>query len=415
MEASRLKTGRLGRITRMARAGLGSAVSIARASPEGLEVAASRLGELRGLGAKVGQMAGLVEANLPPEIRQKAGPALARLRDQTLRSPWEDVRALLTEELGAPPEACFDAFETVPFASASLGQVHRATWEGRDVAVKVQHPGIEDAFRADLENVTGLAALPMPLLMPRRAGRDFLSFVREGFLAELDYEREAASQRRFARLAAEIDGLKVPEVIDARSTSRVLTTAFAHGVPVGKLEASPASRARFAFAIRDFTLGSLLRHGVLYADAHAGNFLFRRDGQGDVNVLDFGSVFDFDDARRDAFRGVARAALADPTGQGDAFRAAVSRMVGYEDEEPVRVVAEIQNVAFGALVRGDAMRPDHLKQVTERAARLKSSLLRARVPLPPFMPFWMRTTLALVALLVALSPPPGPPLVVPGE
>jgi predicted unusual protein kinase regulating ubiquinone biosynthesis (AarF/ABC1/UbiB family) len=143
----KLTTSRVLRLGSMARAGLGTAGALLRGSAGGLEDAVDRLGELRGFGTKVGQMAGLVEANLPDELRAKVGPALAKLRDQTATSPWESVEALLVAELGAPVDQCFSSFERVPFASASLGQVHRATWEGQDVAVKVQHPGIEEAFR----------------------------------------------------------------------------------------------------------------------------------------------------------------------------------------------------------------------------------------------------------------------------
>src|SRR5262245_22099775 len=102
-----LEIGRLGRFVSLARAGLGTATSVTFGSGTGIVKVVERLGELRGLGTKVGQMAGLVEANLEPELRTKVGPALAKLRAQAVSSPYETVVKIVEEDLGAPPEALF--------------------------------------------------------------------------------------------------------------------------------------------------------------------------------------------------------------------------------------------------------------------------------------------------------------------
>ena len=87
----------------MARAGMGTAVGLVAKSSGGIEKAVDGLGELRGLGTKVGQMAGLVEASLSPEMRAQIGPALARLRAQAMRSPYEGIAQVIEEDLGAAP------------------------------------------------------------------------------------------------------------------------------------------------------------------------------------------------------------------------------------------------------------------------------------------------------------------------
>lgn len=406
---SKLSTSRVLRLGSMARAGLGTASAMLRGSAGGLEDAVERLGELRGLGTKVGQMAGLVEANLPEELRDKVGPALAKLRDQTATSPWESVQALLEQELGAPVAECFDTFEPVPFASASLGQVHRATWRGQALAVKVQHPGIQEAFRGDLQNITGLASVATTFVMPADAGREFLDSIRGGFLAELDYRREAANVALFAALTKDDPELFVPGVVAERSADRVLTTLFARGASVDSAAAfAEDERARLSAAVRRFVLGTMLEHGVLYADAHAGNFLFEAGAP--LTVLDFGSVVRFDASKHEDFRVMGRAALG---GDYAAFERAVAHVVGFDHPRALPAVAKVQWEAFGALVRGERIDRAHVRRITENIGDVKRAILSARVPLPPFMPFWMRTLLASVALLAALDAPAVAPLTVP--
>lgn len=373
-------------------------------SAGGLESAVERLGELRGIGTKVGQMAGLVEANLSPELRERVGPALARLRAEAARSPYEAIEAVVREDLGASPAELFRSFETTPFASASLGQVHRATdHEGRALAVKVQHPGIDVAFRGDLENVTSLGRIATSFVMPEGQGKPFLEGVKEGFLAELDYEREARNLRLFEALLEGDADLETPRVIAERTSRRVLTTTFLRGAPVEAARGfDGAVRARQAAAVRRLLVSGLADHGLLYADAHAGNFLFREDGT--VGVLDFGSVFLFDDARRSAFAAMRDAAAADDR---YAFEIAVACAYGVENPVVTHAIANVQWLGFGGLVRGDAIDAEKLRTITETVAETKKKLVGQKFVLPSFMPFVVRSLVATNSLLVALAAPPS--------
>lgn len=402
-----LTTARLSRFASMARAGLGTARSLVGGSSAGIEAAVERLGELRGLGTKVGQMAGLLEANLAPELRAKVGPVLAKLRAQAARSPYGEIANLVEEDLGAPPEELFARFDREPFASASLGQVHDATLhDGRHVAVKVQHPGIREAFTNDLGNVTSMARVATSFIMPSRQGRAFMTGVKDGFLAELDYQREADNTRLFARLVDGDPDLELPEVIADRSSARVLTTTFLGGVPVESAQSfAEPIRRRQAAAVRRFLLSALTDFGVLYADAHAGNFFFREDGT--LGVLDFGSVFVFDDAQRDAFRD-----MRDTSAAGDrrAFGLAVARVLGMENRVAAEAIAGTLWIGIGGLVRGEAIDGAHIRRITDNIAKMKKELLGQRFVMPYFVPFVMRTTLAANALLAALGAPESGPL-----
>lgn len=401
-KTSTLATGRLGRFASLARAGLGTAASVAFGSSSGIEQAVEKLGELRGIGTKVGQMAGLVEANLPEELRARVGPALAKLRAEASRSPYEAVAKIVHEDLGGPPEELFTTFEQEPFASASLGQVHRATdAASRSLAVKVQHPGIDKAFRGDLENVTSFGRIATTFVMPDGQGKVFVDGVKEGFLAELDYEREAQNLRAFEQLLVRDPDLETPSVVAERSSMRVLTTTFLRGEPVEAARSyDVATRRRQAAAVRRFVLSSLTDHGLLYADAHAGNFLFRPDGT--LGVLDFGSVFRFDDARRQAFAELRDAAAARDRPR---FDDAIGAAYGVTNKVMATAIANVQWHGFGGLVRGEAIDAAHIRTITSTVGEMKKKLLGQRFVLPSFMPFMVRTLVATNSLLVALDAP----------
>jgi predicted unusual protein kinase regulating ubiquinone biosynthesis (AarF/ABC1/UbiB family) len=391
----------------MARTGLGTARAVMTGSTEGIEQAVERLGELRGLGTKVGQMAGLVEASLSPEVRARVGPALARLRAQAARSPYEAVARLIEEELGAPPDKLFGRFDPVPFASASLGQVHEAEHaDGRRLAVKVQHPGIEEAFSNDLQNVGAIGRMATSFLMPRGQSQAFIASVQSTFLAELDYVREADNLVTFERLVAQDAELEVPSLIPERCSKRVLTTTYLEGETVEVARGYPEeTRRRQAAAVRRLVISALTDHGVLYADSHAGNFFFREDGT--VGVLDFGSVLRIDEATREAF-----AALREAADRSDrmAFGFAVSKAMGIDNRKAAEAIAEVQWIAIGGLVRGDAIGAERVREITTLASAMKAKLIREHFSLPHFMPFLMRTTIAANALLAALDAPQSGPV-----
>ncbi len=145
--------GRFGRFARFAKVGGAVAtVKLFTRDPEKVaEHMAEALGNLRGLAAKVGQMASYVDGFVPEAQGEAFQSVLRKLQAGAARSPASAVRAVLEKELGAPVDCLFSAFADEPFASVFIGQVHEA-WlaDGRHVAVKVQHPGIDKAVEADL-------------------------------------------------------------------------------------------------------------------------------------------------------------------------------------------------------------------------------------------------------------------------
>ena len=179
---------------------------------------------------KVGQVLSTVDFDLVPEgERERFKERLAALRDDVPAADFEQVRRVVEADLGAPLSEAFADFSAAPVAAASIGQVHRArTHDGRDVAVKVQYPGIAEAVETDLRNLN----LLFPLVKRLAPGLDVKAIARElrdRIGEELDYEIEAQHQRTVARAFRNHPFVRIPEVDTRRSTRRVLVSEFVDG------------------------------------------------------------------------------------------------------------------------------------------------------------------------------------------
>ncbi|HVJ14842.1 MAG TPA: AarF/ABC1/UbiB kinase family protein, partial [Polyangiaceae bacterium] len=309
----KLPLGRAQRLIKMAGAGAraGANLLIAKGSEKAAEQFAESLGTLRGLAAKIGQTLSYVDGILPEGQREAYEKALGTLRAAAPSSSPESVARLVEEELGAPVSELFSEWSPEPFASASIGQVHRARLlDGRAVAVKVQHPGIDRALESDLGNVTMFEGL-LSVVGPKKldAGKVF-EVVRQRFLEELDYRLEAEHQRYFARVHAGDRTIRIPAVIAERSSRRVLTSEFVSGKSLEQAALEPpALRAEYARTLWRFVFKGNLIGARFNADPHPGNYIFHDDGG--VTFLDFGCVqplneIDLDNARRAHVAAVAR-------------------------------------------------------------------------------------------------------------
>jgi predicted unusual protein kinase regulating ubiquinone biosynthesis (AarF/ABC1/UbiB family) len=306
-----LPTGRLGRFVKLAGVGARASVDmlVARGSEKVAERTAEVLGNLRGLAAKLGQTVSYVDGFVPDTHRAVYEKALGALRNAAPHSPVTEIRALVERELGAPIDSLFAEWSDEPFASASIGQVHRALLpNGEAVAVKVQHPGIDRAIESDLSNV-GLLEGFVGALGPRGLNSGaVLEEVKTRFREELDYRLEAERQQQFAELHAGDPDISVPRVIRERSARRVLTMQLAHGATLDEAaQTDPALRQRYARTLWRFVFKGNLVGGMFNADPHPGNYLFQPDGS--VTFLDFGCIQPIAGDRLEAARELHRAAL----------------------------------------------------------------------------------------------------------
>jgi len=216
---------------------------------------------------------------------------------------------LVGAERGGPIDRLFAAWSDEPFASASIGQVHRAQLpNGQAVAVKVQHPGIERAIESDLSNV-GLLEGFVGALGPRSLNSAaVLDDVKTRFREELDYRLEAERQEQFSKLHANDPLIAIPRVVRERSARRVLTMDLVTGATLEEAATAPtALRQRYAETLWRFVFKGNLIGGMFNADPHPGNYLFQADGS--VTFLDFGCIQPIAGNRLEAARDLHRAAL----------------------------------------------------------------------------------------------------------
>lgn len=305
-------TGRLGRFVKLAGVGARASVDmlVSRGSEKVAERTAEVLGNLRGLAAKLGQTASYVDGFVPETHRAVYEKALGALRTAAPHSSAEAIRGVVEEELGAPIDRLFSSWSDEPFASASIGQVHRAQLpNGQAVAVKVQHPGIDSAIESDLSNVSLLEGF-VGALGPRALNSSaVLEEVKTRFREELDYRLEADWQQKFQELHVADPSIRIPNVVRERSSRRVLTMDLVRGATLEEAGAmSEDLRVRYAETLWRFVFKGNLVGGMFNADPHPGNYLFQPDGG--VTFLDFGCIQPIRGERLDAARALHRAALA---------------------------------------------------------------------------------------------------------
>jgi predicted unusual protein kinase regulating ubiquinone biosynthesis (AarF/ABC1/UbiB family) len=306
---------------------------------------ADELARLRGAAMKVGQLLSMDGGDfLPPELAE----ILARLRADADPMPPRQLKAVLNAAWGEGWLARFEAFDVRPIAAASIGQVHRAqTRDGRDLAIKIQYPGVRASVASDVDNVGALAR--MSGLVP--AGLDLAPLLAEAkrqLAEEADYAREAAQLARFADLLDGEADYVVPRPHADLSTDSVLAMDFIDSRPLEALAQRPQTERDAAMArLVRLTLRELFGFRAMQTDPNFANFRIRDDGR--VVLLDFG-------ATRDIPEGVAadyRALLAAGLAQDRAAMAAASLRLGFFGaDDPAferEAILDMIAIAFEAL------------------------------------------------------------------
>ncbi len=307
MAEDRIPTGRFSRLARVGAAAAGQAarqagtraanvgrseeqrqIALERRQLEAAEQIVTVLGGMKGAAMKIGQVLSFVDIGIvPAEHRERFQAKLAKLRDAAPAFSFDGMRNVIESDLERPLADAFGEFDPEPIAAASIGQVYRATLhDGREVAVKVQYPGINDAVRADMQNLgilLRLARTITPELDTKAVGDE----IRERIVEELDYELEASNQRTMARLYDGHPFIHVPPVVSSLCRERVIVSEYVAGDRFDALRGEPdAERDRIGEIIFRFYFGSMYRHRRFSGDPHPGNMI--RLGDGRIAFLDFG-------------------------------------------------------------------------------------------------------------------------------
>jgi predicted unusual protein kinase regulating ubiquinone biosynthesis (AarF/ABC1/UbiB family) len=276
------------RAANLGRGDEGKQAALERRNLEAAEQIVAALGTMKGAAMKLGQVMSFLDVGLvPEEHREDFQRKLGALRDAAPKVRFADMRKVMESELDSSIEDAFEAFETEPVAAASIGQVYRARLhDGRDVAVKVQYPGVAQAVRADMQNL-GMILRLMKRIAPGLDVKSTAEEIRARIGDELDYELEAQNQRTLARIFRGHPFIAVPEVITSLSREKVLVTEYVIGLGFDAIkQLDQDTRNRVGEIVFRFFFGCMYRHRQFSGDPHPGNFLLRPDGS--VAFLDFG-------------------------------------------------------------------------------------------------------------------------------
>lgn len=243
------------------------------------------MGNMKGAVMKIAQMASFAVDGLPEGVQQQ----LAQLQSAAPPMAYELVEDVIRNDLGASPKEIFATFDTEPMAAASIGQVHAATTkDGREVVVKVQYPGVDEAIKADLQNADMLFHT-VAALFGGMDPRELLQEILERMSEEFDYTKEAANQQYFADRYRGHAFVKIPDVVHEHSGTRVLTSERVYGRRFYDILDDPQdAKDRYGEIINRFAQGSIIVDGVFTADPHPGNYIFMDDGR--ICFLDFGLI-----------------------------------------------------------------------------------------------------------------------------
>ncbi|SNT42970.1 Predicted unusual protein kinase regulating ubiquinone biosynthesis, AarF/ABC1/UbiB family [[Luteovulum] sphaeroides subsp. megalophilum] len=247
---------------------------------------AEQLSHMRGAAMKIGQLLSMDAGDvLPPELAQ----ILARLRADAHHMPGPQLKKVLTAAWGPDWLRRFRRFDVRPIAAASIGQVHRAlTADGRDLAIKVQYPGVRRSIDSDVDNVAGL--LRLSGLVPK--GLDIVPMLAEAkrqLHEEADYRREGDCLARFGALLRDDPGFLVPDLHADLTTAGVLAMTYVEGRPVEDLTPAPqAERDRVVAGLVELLFRELFEFRLMQTDPNFANFRYAGDGR--LILLDFGAT-----------------------------------------------------------------------------------------------------------------------------
>ena len=270
------------------------------------------LGQLKGAAMKAGQLLSMeLRDVLPPEVTS----VLGQLQASGSTVAFQEIDSILHEELGPALRSQLEVSPT-PLASASIGQVHRATWrppEGpaQDVVLKVQFRGIADTIHSDLALLERVARVFLSVQLSHFDVTAVFEEMREVLLRETDYLHEAEVLGRYRERAHQVPGLRVPEVHRALCSRRVLCLSWERGLTLDQYLATgpgPEERNRFTAKVLDLYFREFFDWGLVQTDANFANFLFRPD-TGELVLLDFGATREYPADFRERYRALLLASL----------------------------------------------------------------------------------------------------------
>lgn len=275
-------------------------------TPRNVSRIADQLAKMRGAAMKIGQLISMDTGEvLPPELAS----IMARLRDDAHFMPPQQLKKVLGANWPAGWLGSFAQFDVRPIAAASIGQVHRARLkDGRDMAIKVQYPGIARSIDSDVANVGVL--MRMSGLLPKGVDlAPYLEEARKQLHEETDYTREGAQLARFGTLLADTPHFVVPPYYADWSTPDILAMGYVTGRPIEEAtDEAQERRDQIAHRLIELTLKEMFLFGEMQTDPNFANYLYQPE-TGRIVLLDFGAARRLDPAIVAQYRALLRAGL----------------------------------------------------------------------------------------------------------
>jgi aarF domain-containing kinase len=265
------------------------------------EIVAS-LGQLKGAAMKAGQLLSMeLRDVLPPEVIE----ILQTLQDSGKAVHFDEIREILEEELGAERMAQL-VVEPTPLASASIGQVHRATWNApngtvHSIVLKVQFRGVAETIDSDLAVLERIARLFLSVQFKEIDLASVFAELKTVLKGETDYQAELQNLLNYRVHAEHVHGLVVPTAFEELSTRKVLALSFEEGLKLDAFLATaprPEVQQHTAHQFLDLYFREFFEWGIVQTDANFANFLFRPmpDGSVTLVLLDFGATRTYEPA-----------------------------------------------------------------------------------------------------------------------
>ncbi|WWC73448.1 uncharacterized protein I206_107418 [Kwoniella pini CBS 10737] len=339
------------------------------------------LGRMRGAALKLGQFMSIQDNHmLPPEIEK----VLHQVQAHANYMPDWQMERVMRDDFGSEWQSLFSSFDRTPIASASIGQVHRATLpDGQEVAVKIQFPGVASSIESDLNNLSLLlrssALLPKGLYL-----QNTIAVMRRELQDECDYIMEAAAGRRFSQFLANDDYFSVPKVVEEGTTGKVLTTEWMDGKPLSRVkDLSQEARDRIGTNILRLCLMELFQFRFMQTDPNWANFLYTtKGGKEGIQLIDFGASREYTKEFMDGWYRLLKSCL-----EGDRSKMKdESLSLGYltGEENDLMIEAHLDSMALVASPFSYEGKYPFAKQtITDSIRSLIPVMLKHRLTPPP--------------------------------
>jgi len=274
---------------------------------------AKRLAGMRGAAMKIGQILSMESADFLP---REFADALAVLRDSANTMPHSQIRRVMGREYGKGWESRFEHFDFEPVAAASIGQVHRVvTKDGRDLALKIQYPGVAKSINSDVDNMAML--LHVTKILPIELDiSGLIAEAKRQLQQEADYTIESNYLRDYRQLVQDEERFVVPRVHDDLTTKRILAMDFVSGEPLESLGEDGVDqelRNSVGARLESLMVRELFEFRTMQSDPNFANYLYQPE-QDRIVLLDFGSTVNFDKEFTDRYGQISRALIEEDDG-----------------------------------------------------------------------------------------------------